>query len=273
VKTGALASAQFSPNQKLIVTADDSGTANIWNVSTHKFIAALNGHDYLYCAGFSPDGKLIVTAGDGVRIWSASTHKKVGPPILQGWLVRWAAFSADSKRIVTADQFGTARVWDARSGEQVGATLTEPGGGAMSGARFSPDGKSVVTSSDDGTARVWDWRTGALTVTFTEPGRSAVYNAVFSPDRHADTVLTASQDGTARIWSIKSGRELTAFNVGNLTSDAEFSPKGDRVVTAASNGVTRIFSIELAGPLSDLKKIARKRVKRKLTPSEIKEYG
>ena len=66
-----------------------------------------------------------------------------------------AAFSPDGKRIVTASEDKTARLWDAATGKQIGEPLRGHEGAVMSAA-FSPDGKRIVTASADNTARLWD---------------------------------------------------------------------------------------------------------------------
>ena len=66
-----------------------------------------------------------------------------------------ASFSPDGKRIVTASEDKTARVWDAASGKPIGEPLKGHEACGDSAA-FSPDGKRIVTASDDKTARVWD---------------------------------------------------------------------------------------------------------------------
>ena len=68
------------------------------------------------------------------------------------------AWSADGTRVVTASADKTARVWDARTGQAVGAPLQHQG--VVQAVAFSADGTRVVTASDDKTARVWDARTG-----------------------------------------------------------------------------------------------------------------
>ncbi|MEH1895410.1 MAG: ribosome assembly protein 4, partial [Nostoc sp.] len=64
-----------------------------------------------------------------------------------------ASFSPDGKRILTASDDKTARVWDIQ-GKQIAELKghTEP----VNSASFSPDGKRILTASSDKTARVWD---------------------------------------------------------------------------------------------------------------------
>src|SRR5215510_6524018 len=66
-----------------------------------------------------------------------------------------AAFSPDGKRIVTASEDRTARLWDAETGRPIGDPLRGHGHQVWS-AVFSPDGTRIVTASRDKTARVWD---------------------------------------------------------------------------------------------------------------------
>ena len=63
---------------------------------------------------------------------------------------------------MTASADGTARVWDAASGEQA-TESAGPRGQGVPTLTYSPDGKSIVTAGFDGTARVWDTASGEQT--------------------------------------------------------------------------------------------------------------
>ena len=166
-------------------------------------------------------------------------------PLKQSGTVHSPQFSPDGKWIVTAADDGTARVWDAQSGQPVSKPLKH--NGPVNSARFSPDGKRIVTASFDKTAQVWDVQTG-------QPQGGplkhdeVVFSAQFSPD--GTRIVTASGDG-ARVWDAQSGQPLTgALKQGNYMYSAQFSPDGTRIVTASGDGA-RVWHAQSGHPLTD----------------------
>ena len=286
-------SAEFSTDGKSLVTAGNE-RVQIWQMSnlghapevlnTSNCPSSNGNAPSLYSATFSRDGSLVVTAdSDGSAcVWHVSGRNLVrgftepagvaggvaGGLGVGGAAMRWAVFNPDGTQVLTANDDGTVRVWDVRSGKQL-QVVSEPTGEAINDAWFSPDGKQIVTASNDGTARIWSAATGTLLQTLTGLGRDPVYNAAFS--RKGDLVVTCS-GSAAVLWSAKTGKELTEFQYGNTLSDCEFSPDGSEVVTAGDDGQIRIFSTELAGDLAQLKPIAEQRATQPLTAAEQKEY-
>jgi WD40 repeat protein len=145
--------------------------------------------------------------------------------------VRSARFSPDGTRIVTASLDGTARLWDAPSGQELAVLRGHEDG--VNSASFSPDGVRIVTASEDRTVRLWDAGSGQGT-TVLRGHEDRVLSVSFSPD--GARIVTASADHTARLWDTRSGQGTTVLcgHEGGVNS-ASFSPDGARIITASAD--------------------------------------
>lgn len=152
--SGAVNTANISPDGRQVVTAERTGIVGIWDAETGKQVRLLRGHeDQIHDARFSPDGKVIASgARDGTaRTWDAETgaqiavHKQHG-----GSYVDTVSFSPDGWWVLSAGN-GWADVWSAKSGKDYSSTAVGPEGegGFTTFARFSPDGKSIVVTDDE----------------------------------------------------------------------------------------------------------------------------
>jgi WD40 repeat protein len=94
---------------------------------------------------------------------------------------------------LTTSEDGTARVWNARTGEPVSPYLRH--GARIWRGAFSPDGRTVATGSDDRTVRLWDPETG-LPMSGSLEHSDSVGRLAFSPDGHR--LLTFG--GQVRLW-------------------------------------------------------------------------
>ena len=109
--------------------------------------------------------------------------------------VATASFSFDGKRIVTASDDKTARIWDALTGQQL--LILNGHTDRITSASFSPNDKNIITSSLDRTARIWDAATGQqlMAARHTE----LVETSAWAPD--GIHFVTASDDKLAHIWT------------------------------------------------------------------------
>ncbi|MBL9168365.1 MAG: protein kinase [Verrucomicrobiales bacterium] len=150
----------------------------------------------------------------------------------------WTAdFSPDGRRVVTASEDLTAKVWDVSTG-QLAITLNGHDDWVRSAA-FSPDGSRIVTGSKDYSVRIWDAATGAE-LRRLQGHRAAIRSVAFSRNGHR--IVTACQDGTARTWDAETGRLLVTFRGhSNWLFSAAFDPDGKRIVTAGEDGTARIW--------------------------------
>jgi WD40 repeat protein len=168
-------------------------------------------------------------------------------------MVWCAAFSPDGSRIVTASADGTARIWNAATGEEIAVLRGHEH--AVNSAAFSRDGSRIVTASIDKTARIWDAATGKE-IAILRGHAIAVNSATFSPD--GSRVVTASSDNTARIWDVATGDEIAIlgekqsegfYGFGTIGT-AVYSPDGALIVTAEHRGVARVWDAETARQVS-----------------------
>jgi WD40 repeat protein len=105
------------------------------------------------------------------------------------------AFSPDSRRIVTASEDGTARVWDATTGTRLHDLVGH--GNRVLCALYSPDGKRIATGGNDNNVRLWDAET------FEQVARLGGHeDYVYSLAWRADSqqLISGSGDHTVRIW-------------------------------------------------------------------------
>jgi WD40 repeat protein len=237
----SVASAEFSPDAKRIVTVSKDKTARLWDAATGRELQVLRGHEApLWTGVFSPDGSRILTASEDktARIWDAATGAQIA--VLRGHQDRVtdARFSPDGSRIVTSSFDKTARIWDAATANQI--SVLEGHENTVQTAEFSPDGSRIVTASDDTTARIWDASTAQQIATLRGHTKS-VYAASFSPD--GSRIVTGSNDDTARVWDAASAREIMKPLEGHTdyVNCALFSPDGSQILTTSADHTAAIW--------------------------------
>ena len=146
------------------------------------------------------------------------------------------AFSPNGKWVVSGSWDGTARVWDAVSGQEI-SRMTHDDLGVYTVA-FSPDSKWVASGGDDSTARVWDATNGQEVAHMSHGDR--VLSVAFSPD--GKWVVSGSMDGTARVWDAASGQEISRMTHDDLgVNTVAFNSNGRWVASGGGDSTVRIW--------------------------------
>ena len=230
--------AAFSPDGKLVATANNYGTVRIWDLATRSIVDTLTGHTASVTrAVFSPDSKLLVTASsDGTaRIRDLASGQSLHVLAVENdrTPVRRAVSSPDGKLILTADKGGWARIWDASSGQirQQHNAKTGP----VDDAAFSPSGKLVAIAGGRGTTQIWDVASGRILHTL-KTGTGPVNGVAFSPD--GTRVATAR----GRVWDLARNRSPIVLKGDTRSVNGlAFSPDGTRIITTSDDGTARIL--------------------------------
>jgi len=195
----------FSPSGEYLAAISFTGQATVFDARSMRELARLpssSGSLAVFTGDFRPDGNRLATAGDVARVWNWRTGEEGARLVGHKGIVHSAAFSKDGRRLVTASEDGTAKVWDTAGRELL--TLTGHSDQVMM-ARFNPAGNIIATCGLDGTAKLWDSDSGKLLFNLT--GHTAtVVDLAFSPD--GKQLATAGADSTIRLWDVQTGKAL-----------------------------------------------------------------
>jgi WD40 repeat protein len=229
---GELRGVAWSPDGERLVSSSADGTVRLWDSVTGERLLTLHGLlDDLRDVAWSPAGDRIVVGGGTILpVWDVSRRPlRLSGHTADVWDAQW---SPDGRRIGTTSYDGTARIWDAVTGEELLA-LEHP-----APTRFfawSPDGTRMLTTGQDGVARVWDTGSGELLLAIAAREGDFFFVGSWSPDA-SRLAASSHSDALVTIYDAATGDSLTSFCAGDFAHRLPWSSEGDRIVTGGSAG-------------------------------------
>ena len=183
-------------------TATASGKAIVWSTNDQSPLATLERPQSIVAADLDASGTLLVTAEGtepGVRLWrldeQTSTFRAAGAFGDHTGAIRHVRFSPDGKRVLTASEDRSARLY-AIAGERL---MTFAATAPLRIATFSPDGAGVLTcgAGRNGTAQLWRAADGEEVLHF-DGHRGSIEWGTFNST--GEWIATCARDRTTCIW-------------------------------------------------------------------------
>jgi WD40 repeat protein len=258
--TEAVSGIAFSPDGKVLASADVDGTLRLWETATGKQRAVLRGTIAFAAVAFSPDGKLVAGAGFNerhtppntraqARLWEVASARERMTVTRDKAYFFSLAFSPDGSTLATVGSGdldaekhgGELAYWDVTTGKLRSSHILPEV--FMLGCVVIPaGGKALAAGRGDGVLEVWDATSGKLK-TF----RGCQTDDLLS--RHALTsdgrlLASAVAGKEAKVWEVSTGREQGTFggHVEEVRALA-LTANGRTLATADAEGMIRLWDV------------------------------
>ncbi len=235
-------SISFSPDGKTLVSGNTDKTVKLWNVTTGRLLASLEGHiGRINSVSFSFDGKTIVSGSDDktIKLWDIDTGKLLADFKGHTDPINSVSFSPDGKTIASGSNDKTIKLWDIDTGKLL--TSFEGHTRGVNSVSFSPNGKTLVSGAWDETIKLWDIESGSL-LTSLQGHIGGVRSVSFSPN--GKTIASGTNDGKLKLWDVTTERLLASLaRHRSIVFSVSFSPDGKTLASSSWDGTVKLWDV------------------------------
>ena len=167
---------------------------------------------------------------DGALIRTLSGHRG---------RVRSVAVMADGKRVISASEDRTLKLWDLETGSEI-RTFS----GHTDRVRFvaiTPSERCVISASNDNTLKVWDLDSGNEIKTLSGHSDRVRSVIVTNDEKRA---ISASGDKTIKVWDLKTGCNIqTLTGHSERVSSLALSSDEKQLISASNDSTIKLWDL------------------------------
>ncbi len=275
---GQRPTASFTGNTEL-VTGDDQGRVQVWDVETMKARAGWRAHatpvvaiavstmgdrDVVVSAGEAGDlraSRLADGDGDGDRaaLWTIAAadapekdarvraieidRASLASPSMRWLAIAWSTGHVDLRALESGRLIHRWRAhdedWPCVAFQPIAADAAHAADDT-GGVRGAPGARLLATGSVDRTVRLWDLESGQPRGVM-RPSNGTVRSISFSPDGRS---IAITGWWRIEVWDVPHVARVRAdIGVGEGWSDAQFSPSGAELLSVSGYGVIRAWEL------------------------------
>jgi WD40 repeat protein len=265
---GAVNCVAFSPQGKRLSSGGADGKIILWDPLTGRQGRHWKPHvGEVTALAFSPDGQRLASAGNVehfVTIWDTATGREVIRLKGHDSGITCVAYDTEGKRLVTGSADGTARIWNAHSGEElqmlsiVSRAFNRPQPGMVLSVAFRPDGNQLAIASRDwdfdkqkwADGEVWLWDAGRVRRRLWLPiGQHWPRSVAFSPNGKN---LALGGDFRELLAVLEVGGPLTLKTPLAPATSLAFSPDGKSLFSGSGIGEINLVGVRGEGKKWDV---------------------
>ncbi|KAG1821951.1 WD40-repeat-containing domain protein [Suillus subaureus] len=153
------------------------------------------------------------------------------------------AFFKDGRRVVTASEDKTLRIWDVEKRALVGGPF-EGHSDCVISVAVSPDDRRIASGGGDRTIIIWDVDSKQMVFKPLVKHRGRVRSVCFSPD--GKRLASGAYDEKVMIWDAETGAVLSTLWCRSPVNCVAFSPNGLKLASSGAFGTIRIWSTDNA---------------------------
>lgn len=224
---GAVIDVKFSPNGKILASANDVGAILLYDTGTQEHLRTIFDHFRLSFAALSPDGRMLATGQLNRLVFWDILNGNQGQVFNNKEMGFYTVYSPDGKTLATPVN-KEVRLIDVETGEYTQMLKSQSYPGALA---YSPDGRFIAVGSEQ-IIELLDVENGTRLRTFS--GHTGLIQQIaFSPD--GATFVSASWDKTVRVWDIHAGLKIVLREHSDKIQSIAYAPDGKTLATSGRN--------------------------------------
>ena len=198
----------------LAVTAQDNGSARLWNLETMRCAATLPGLVAIAYA-CSLEGKILLGSVEGpIKLWDIAASTPVALPDLEGHTGIVYSIKASANTVLSGSEDKTVRLWDLRTGNCV--RTMEGHTGIVRSVDMDGHCRIAVSGSEDKAIRLWDLGSGRCSATF--EGHSSLIRDVVMHESGSSFLSSGWDDFIVNAWAVSCSKASTRADMRALCS-------------------------------------------------------